>query len=117
MSADNFDTLSIEASKKVNAKALVVISNMLDDEEALTMTDALRAYEATNRRLGLALSEKADNKPTISLTINGCNLQLDVKQPTPADTVEVIEDATTAAQPQKPAATSISFAGLKPIDL
>lgn len=115
---NEFDETSKTAAKMLVLRSAAVIAELLEDPEARSISDAVRVYEAANKRLGLYQNEKQENLPIIQWNISGGNVTIGVTAP-PAATgpaaIEMVDEVVTVqATPEpSPVAFSLNLAGIE----
>lgn len=114
MELTDFDAVSKTSAKHLHMRAMAVISELLETEP--NITDAIRVYEATSKRLGLNQTERVDTLPSMSLVINGCSVQISAAPAPPPEALEVLEDITPDPTPVPSTAFNIDFSTLSPLE-
>lgn len=117
MTNTDFDKETLDAARMLAIRSAAVISELLENPEARTISDAVRVYEAANKRLGLYQNEKAQNLPLIQWTITGGNVTIGMT-PAAADaapSVELVQDVTdvTPVQDEPPATFLLDLGGIE----
>ena len=109
MTVSNFDTESRQAAQDLATQSANVLAELLSDTEKVSVSDAVRVWEAANKRLGLNQVEKSESLPVVHWNIIGGNVTFDVTAAPPAPAVVDVQASEVLPSPEVPTTPEAAF--------